>query len=104
MMRSALGIVILPLMNDTPKQTGDVEDRSVLLIEQLELLKTKKSEVEELLARGGRVGEGLVDDLVGIVLMLCAALLADEALDLDRGELEVYERKARELLGDALLD
>ena len=73
-----------------------------LLKEQLELLKTKKVEVDALLASGGEVDQALADDLVGIVFVIRAALLSGSLSGVEREEVERSERTARELLRSAL--
>lgn len=83
----------------TGRETG-IGDH--LVAEQLELLETIKNKVRLLLARGESVEEPLVDDIMGIVLVLRAALLADEALHPGREKLDVSEREARQLLRVAL--
>lgn len=94
------GAVNLPLMNQPAGRQTDSDNP--LLAEQLELLGTRKREVEALISRGDRVAEPLIDDVVGIVLVLRAALLTNGTARPDRAKLEGYEREARELLSLAL--
>lgn len=69
-------------------KTGIDAEGNRLLAEQLEAKK-----VEELLASGGRRNEDLTDHLVGIVLIVRAALLAGEPSEVNRGELEGFEKR-----------
>lgn len=69
-------------------KTGIDAEGHRLLAEQLEAKK-----VEELLANGGLRNEDLTDHLVGIVLIVRAALLAGEPSEVNRGELEGFERR-----------
>ena len=71
-----------------------------LLTGQLRLLEVKRGEVRTLRERGGSSSyvEALANDLVGIRLVLSAALLAGGIGEAERGELERCEREALELL------
>lgn len=87
-------------MDSTPRRVADADRR--LLAEQLDLLEAEKGEVEALREGGGRAREGLADDLVGIVFVLRAALLAGGLPEAERGVLEDFERTARDLLREIL--
>lgn len=80
-------------------------ERSLLLAGQLRLLRTKGEEVRTLCGRGGggsSRGEALANDLVGIRLVLNAALLTGGLGESEREELQRREREARELLREAV--
>lgn len=100
MMHRTLCCISFPCVDGRPRQVAD-EDRR-LLAEQLELLKAKKGEVEALRRRGGRAREGLADDLVGVIFVFRAALLAGGFPEANRELLEGSERVARQLLREVL--
>lgn len=80
------------------------EADDVLLAEQLLLLEEKKREVPELLRRGGRPGQDVADELVGIRMVILAALLQGAVgPGAERDELRLREREALELLREVVL-
>lgn len=95
--------ITIPGMNlrDERRRAVVEEGKCLLLAEQLRLLDVKKEEIRALRERGGGsffYGEALANDLVGIRLVLCAALLSQGLDEAERDELERREREARELL------
>lgn len=77
------------------------EERDTLLAGHLRLLDAKREGVHALRERGGESPscvEALVNDLVGIKLVVSAALLAGGIGEAKREDLERREREARELL------
>lgn len=77
---------------------------AALLAEQLLLLEEKKREVPELLQQGDRPGQAIADDLVGIRMVILAALLErTEHPGAERDELRLRELEARALLREVVL-
>lgn len=81
------------------------EGRRLLLAHQLRLLGARREEVRTLRERGeggSYRGEALANDLVGIRLVLSAALLFQGLAEAEREGLERLEREAREMLREAM--
>lgn len=98
MMCPVLDTVTLRRMDEKEQMS----ESRLLVAEQLELLEPKKGEIEAMVVGDSQADEALINDLVGIVLVVRAALLAGKPSGVNQGELEGAERTVRALLKAAL--
>ena len=105
MTRPDLAPATLLRMDREGERRGGTADGGsrLLLAGQLRLLEAKREQIRTLRERDGgdySFREAFANDLVGIRLVLSAALLSQGLDEAERDELERREREARELLGE----